>query len=173
VKPCVTNNTNMAAVRTWEVGTTPVLYNRTSWSLVWWQAWVHKFVQKSGSYLKILGAGWVTWSKFHPENRQILGATVQNFVARATRRPGFVNLWWKDACSTFFVKRATWAEFDLHVGIMNFNTQNEAWISMRVIICILLTVYSSINHVQLKYTESKRKNLLKMQFTTKVRVSLF
>ena len=44
------------------------------------------------SHLKILGARRVT-SKFHTGEPQILAATVQNLVARLTRRPGFVNPW--------------------------------------------------------------------------------
>jgi hypothetical protein len=50
------------------------------------------FFQKSSSHLKILGARNVTWSKFHTDDPQILGATVQNLVVRATWRPGFVLL---------------------------------------------------------------------------------
>ena len=37
--------------------------------------------QKSSSYLKILGTGRVTWSKFHSEDPQILGATLQNLFS--------------------------------------------------------------------------------------------
>ena len=37
--------------------------------------------QKFGSHLKILGVRWVTWSKFHTKQPQILGATTQNLVA--------------------------------------------------------------------------------------------
>jgi hypothetical protein len=36
--------------------------------------------QKSGSYLKIVGAGWVIICKFHIEDPQILGTTAQNLV---------------------------------------------------------------------------------------------
>jgi len=36
--------------------------------------------QNSMCHLKILGAGRVTWSKFHTENLQILGATEENVV---------------------------------------------------------------------------------------------
>jgi hypothetical protein len=46
--------------------------------------------QKSRSYLKILGARRVTWSKFHSEEPQILGAMVQNLVAWATWHQGFM-----------------------------------------------------------------------------------
>jgi hypothetical protein len=42
--------------------------------------------QKSRSYLKILGAGRVRSSRFHTQNPQILGATLQNVVARITSR---------------------------------------------------------------------------------------
>lgn len=37
--------------------------------------------QKPGSHLKMLGARRVTWSRFHTEDVQILGATIQNVVA--------------------------------------------------------------------------------------------
>ena len=40
--------------------------------------------QKFGSHLKILGVRWVTWSKFHTTEPQILGATTQNFVTTET-----------------------------------------------------------------------------------------
>jgi hypothetical protein len=40
--------------------------------------------QKSRSYLKVLGAGRVTSSRFHIQNPQILGATLRNVVARVT-----------------------------------------------------------------------------------------
>jgi hypothetical protein len=41
--------------------------------------------------LRILGARRVTWSNFHPEEPQILGAVVQSVVIMATRRPGFAR----------------------------------------------------------------------------------
>lgn len=46
---------------------------------------VYKFSKKkkTGSYLKILGAGRLTLSKFHSEDPQILGATVQNLFSWA------------------------------------------------------------------------------------------
>jgi hypothetical protein len=43
------------------------------------------------SRLVILGARMVTRRKFPAENPQILGATVQNIFATATRRQGFVQ----------------------------------------------------------------------------------
>jgi len=42
------------------------------------------------SHLKTLGVRRVTSSKGYTEHPQILEATVQNLVARATQRPGFV-----------------------------------------------------------------------------------
>lgn len=46
--------------------------------------------QRSRCYLlKILGTRQVAWGKLHTEDSQISGATVQNAVAWATRRPGF------------------------------------------------------------------------------------
>ena len=50
-----------------------------------------RILQKSSSHLQLLGVTRVTWSKFHIEDPQILGATVQNLVARATWCPGFVH----------------------------------------------------------------------------------
>ena len=47
--------------------------------------------QKCKSHLKILGAWRVTWSKYHTKDPQVLGSTVQNLVAAATWRPGFVH----------------------------------------------------------------------------------
>jgi hypothetical protein len=46
--------------------------------------------QQSRSHLKILGARRVTETKFHTEDPQILGVTVQTVVATATWRLGFV-----------------------------------------------------------------------------------
>jgi hypothetical protein len=48
---------------------------------------VHKSFQTSGSHLKILDARKVTWRTFHTVDPQILGVTVQDWVARAIRRP--------------------------------------------------------------------------------------
>ena len=48
-------------------------------------------LQKCKSHLKILGAWRVTWSKYHTKDPQVLGSTVQNLVATATWRPGFVH----------------------------------------------------------------------------------
>jgi hypothetical protein len=42
------------------------------------------------NHLKILSAKRVTWSKFHAEDPQILGATVQNLAALAIWRPVFL-----------------------------------------------------------------------------------
>jgi hypothetical protein len=42
---------------------------------------------KRNSHRKILGVLWVTWSKFRTEGPQILGATVQNLVARGDLAP--------------------------------------------------------------------------------------
>jgi hypothetical protein len=46
--------------------------------------------QKSRSHLKTLGARRVHM-KYHTEDPQILNAAVQNLVAQATWRPGFVH----------------------------------------------------------------------------------
>lgn len=40
--------------------------------------------QKSGSCLKILGAGRATLSKFHTEDPELLGTTIENSVTWAT-----------------------------------------------------------------------------------------
>ena len=40
--------------------------------------------QKSTSHLKILSTRRVTWSKFHSEDQQLLGTSIQNLVATAT-----------------------------------------------------------------------------------------
>lgn len=52
--------------------------------------------QKSRSYLKLLGARRLTLIKVHPEDTEILGATVQNVFAfvctsRVFNLEGFVN----------------------------------------------------------------------------------
>lgn len=47
--------------------------------------------QKFMSHINIQGARRVTWNKLHTEDTEILGATSQNLVVTATRRPGFVH----------------------------------------------------------------------------------
>ena len=47
-----------------------------------------QILQKSRSYLKILGARRVTWSRLHTEYLQILSAMVRNLVARNFCNPG-------------------------------------------------------------------------------------
>jgi hypothetical protein len=49
--------------------------------------------QKSRSHLNFLGARRITWSEFQTEDQKILGATLQNFVARVTLHPVFVHPW--------------------------------------------------------------------------------
>jgi hypothetical protein len=49
----------------------------------------------------------------------------------------------------------------LLAGNMEFNTRNEEWICMCMIICILLPVYFSTYHIQQKYTNNNRKHLFK------------
>jgi hypothetical protein len=49
------------------------------------------FPKKSTIHLKILSARRVAWSKFHTEDPQIIGATLQNLVARATWQQRFVH----------------------------------------------------------------------------------
>jgi len=51
-----------------------------------------QILQKSRKRLKILGARWVTWSRFHSEGPQILCVTIHNLVARVNWRPGFVHM---------------------------------------------------------------------------------
>jgi hypothetical protein len=47
--------------------------------------------QTSRNHLKILGARWETWSKFHTEDPQMLYTSLQNLVAQITLHPGFVH----------------------------------------------------------------------------------
>jgi hypothetical protein len=54
-------------------------------------SWGAHISQKCRSHVKLLGARMVTWSKFHTKDPQILGAAIQNSVAMATWRPGFVH----------------------------------------------------------------------------------
>jgi hypothetical protein len=49
----------------------------------WSIAGVHKLSYNLGSQLKIVGTQRVTGSKFHPEDPQSLGATVQSVFVRA------------------------------------------------------------------------------------------
>jgi hypothetical protein len=70
------------------------------------------------------------------------------------------------AHSTFYVVWATLAKFSLHAHNMKFNTHNEEWTRIHIIIHIILPVYVSVHHVQLQYTNNNRKTVFKMQFTT-------
>jgi hypothetical protein len=51
---------------------------------------VQKYSQIIDTQLKILGTRYVTWRKSHSEDPQVSGVVVQNSVAVATWRPGFV-----------------------------------------------------------------------------------
>jgi hypothetical protein len=50
---------------------------------------VHKFSKICRNHLKILGAIWLTYSKFHFGNLKLLGAVVRNVFAQAIWRLGF------------------------------------------------------------------------------------
>jgi hypothetical protein len=54
----------------------------------------------------------------------------------------------KHACSTLYVMRAISNEIRLRQGNMKFNTQNEEWVGIRIIGCIIQSVYFSIHHVK-------------------------
>ena len=52
-------------------------------------------------HTSIIQGDWrVTWTKFRIKDPQILGTTIQNSVAWATRHPGFVAPWFKTDLST-------------------------------------------------------------------------
>jgi hypothetical protein len=59
---------------------------------------VHKFAKNSRYHLKTEGTRRAPLNKFHTEDPQILLATVQNLVATATWRPGFVHSWITPKC---------------------------------------------------------------------------
>jgi len=48
-------------------------------------------IQKSRSQLKLIGAGKMAWSKFHTEDPQISGWTIQNVVGQVILGPEFLN----------------------------------------------------------------------------------
>jgi hypothetical protein len=52
---------------------------------------VHIFLKKIRSHLKILGFRRVILSKFHSEDPQMLGATLQNWDMVMTWHPGLVH----------------------------------------------------------------------------------
>jgi hypothetical protein len=56
--------------------------------------------QKCNSHLKILAVTRMTWSQFHTEYPQILGATVQIWMVHMTWRQAFVHTWSKGLCYT-------------------------------------------------------------------------
>jgi len=55
--------------------------------------WGAQNFQKSKRHLKFLGSWMVTWSKFHAEGSQILGATDHKLFSRATWTTGFVRIY--------------------------------------------------------------------------------
>jgi len=57
--------------------------------------------QQCKRHLRIVGAIRVTCSKFHSEDPQILGTTVESLVARVAWSSGFVQRWPKE----YVVKR--------------------------------------------------------------------
>jgi hypothetical protein len=61
-------------------------------SITYHVAGLHKFFQKPGEHLKMLGARRVIWSRFHCEDPPILGTTVQNIVAWRLCCIGFVHV---------------------------------------------------------------------------------
>jgi hypothetical protein len=64
---------------------------RTIWKLQTLHSKSANFSHKFRSNLKILGSRRVTWSEFHSQDPQILGATLQNIVAMAVLGPAFVH----------------------------------------------------------------------------------
>jgi hypothetical protein len=50
-----------------------------------------KIFQESRNHLKIPGARRMTWSKFHSEDPQTLGTTIQNLVTTVTWHPAIVH----------------------------------------------------------------------------------
>lgn len=50
-------------------------------------------LHKSRSHPKIRGSKKVTWSEFYSKDLQMLGATVKNSDARASRRQQFLHLY--------------------------------------------------------------------------------
>ena len=54
---------------------------------------VYKCSISLGVCLTVIGARRVMWSQFHAADLNLLSATVQNTVARATGGPGFANFW--------------------------------------------------------------------------------
>jgi len=51
----------------------------------------------------------------------------------------------------FYVMQKTYEKCGLHAGNMKYVTQNEEWINVCIIICIILPVYFSAYHVQYIY----------------------
>ena len=52
-----------------------------------------KIKKNSWRHLRIRGAKMAAQNMCHTEDPKVLGATLQNLLARATWRPGFVRLW--------------------------------------------------------------------------------
>ena len=87
-----------------------------------------KFPKKFRDYLKILGARTVTWSKFHTEDPEILGTTVQSLVSWTIRRSEFVHPWFNPNRCT--AKRNFKYEYTLFVAALCV-----PWQAMRDVQC--------------------------------------
>jgi hypothetical protein len=61
--------------------------------------------------------------------------------------------------SALYVVRATSGKFGLYPGHMQAITQNEEWISIRIILGIIVPVCFSIHNIQQKYSDNNRKIL--------------
>jgi len=78
-------------------------FNVRTWFVVWQhcRVGVHRLLKKSGLHLRITGTRMGTQNKFHTEDQQTVGDTVQNLATTAKWLPGFV----RPCCGESFVIR--------------------------------------------------------------------
>jgi len=62
--------------------------------------------------------------------------------------------------TAFYVLRATWVKFGLHAGNMEFSTQGEEGIGMRIFIRIILNVFMYTSCAT-EYADNNRRHLFK------------
>lgn len=78
--------------------------------------------KKTRNHLKVLGVRKVTWSVFHIEHPQILGATAENLASTATWLPWFVDL----SC-TYFVGLPGWWSQSATRSLTREDNTNTVW----------------------------------------------
>jgi len=136
------------------------------------KAELDKFSKKSRSHSKILDARRFAWNRFHTEHPQILGATVQNLVARATWRPAFVYrnpellaqwmswlrvLLFRSARTVLYSGNSSWnLGHDLIPCYCIFAISISCRVSISACVCVCVCVFACLHVVLLSPNSCKK-----------------